>query len=128
VALLIWLLISVGFPAIFYILEIAEQKQTASMYAEGFAEKFKDLVLDAPSLWKYQNHKYQEVLSNALQYNEVKSIRVLDETEKSIADYEYQAEQADTWWNRNTSLGSAPIIFNNRQIATIEVGLSQVGI
>lgn len=128
VALLIWLLIGVGFPAIFYILEITEQKRTASIYADNFAEKFKEVVLDAPSLWKYQNHKYQDVLSDALQYNEVKSIRVLDETEKSIADYEYQAAQADAWWNRNTSVGSAPVIFNNRQIATIEVGLSQSGI
>lgn len=125
-ALLIWVLISVGFPAIYYILEVKERNSTANNYAQNFSEKFKDIVLDAPTLWKYQHYKYKNVLRDTLQYNnEVTTIQILDAKKQSIPGYKYQADQADAWWNRHASFGSAPIVFNNRQIATVQVSLSQ---
>jgi len=124
-ALLIGLLISVGFPAICYVMKVNEQKRTATIYANKVSEELKDLVLEAPALWKYQNHEYNQILSNALRYDDVATIRVLDETGQSIADYEHRSKNADAWWNRNVSLGSALLIFKNHKIGTVQVELSQ---
>lgn len=126
VALLIWLLIGVGFPAVYYILEVNDRQRNATHCAEDFSEKLENLVLAAPNRWKAQNQKYTELLRNALQHNnEITSIQILDEKGQSIPSYKYQTQKADAWWNRNAPLGSAPIIFNKRSIATVEVRLSQ---
>ncbi len=126
VALLIWLLVSVGFPVVYYILEVNDRQRNATHYAEDFSEKLEGLFPQAADLRKEQNQKYTEILRNALQYNnEIISIQILDEKGQSIPSYKYQTQKADTWWNRNAPLGSAPIIFNKRSIATVEVRLSQ---
>ena len=53
------------------------------------------------------------------------TIRVLDETGKSITGYKYATKKAQIWWNRYGPVGSARIVFNNREIGTVKLGVSQ---
>lgn len=77
-ALLVWLLISLGFPAIFHFLQITALKRTATIYAQTLAEKIVGLVLQ-PDLWKYQSYKYAQLIANELVENEEVRIKILDE-------------------------------------------------
>lgn len=126
VALLIWLLISVGFPAIYYIIGSDQQKRSATIYAEELSGKFQDIIRDTPAQWKDQKYKYDQILSDDLLLRSgVVSIQIVDETGQPIADYAHRTEQANKWWNQNAPLGAAPIILNNRKIATVEIRLPQ---
>lgn len=128
VTLLIWLLISFGYPAVYYMLEVTALKETATIYAQEFSDKLQDLVIENPPLWKYQNHKYNQILRNRLPQNQVATVSVLDERGQPIADYEQKIEKADVWWNRYAPIGPAPIIFNNHKIGMVQVRMSQVAL
>ncbi len=123
--LLIWLLISIGYPAIYYVLEFTALRGTALLYAQEFSDKLQDLIIEDPSLWKYQNHKYNQILRHRLPQEQVATVQVLDETGQSIADYEQKTEKAEVWWNRYAPIGPAPIIFNNHKIGMVQVKMSQ---
>lgn len=125
-AVLIWLLISVGFPAIYYIIAINQQKRSTTVYAQEVSEKFQNVIIEAPARWKYQKDKYNQIISDDLLLRSgVATIHVLDETGRPIADYEHRTEQDNKWWNHSAPLGSAPIILNNRKIATVQIKLPQ---
>lgn len=123
--LLIWLLISIGYPAIYYVLEFTALRGTALLYAQEFSDKLQDLVVEDPSLWKYQNHRYNQILRHRLPQEQVATVQVLDETGQSIADYEQKTEKAEVWWNCYAPIGPAPIIFNNHLIGMVQVKMSQ---
>jgi diguanylate cyclase (GGDEF)-like protein/PAS domain S-box-containing protein len=128
-ALLIWLLITVGFPALYYIIEINQQKRSTNIYAQELSEKFQDVISEAPTRWKYQKDKYKQIISSDLLLRSgVATIEVLDETGRAIADYKHRTQQANKWWNKNAPVGSAPIILNNRKIATVQIRLPQTDI
>ncbi|WP_009631308.1 putative bifunctional diguanylate cyclase/phosphodiesterase [Synechocystis sp. PCC 7509] len=122
---LVWLLISLGFPAIFYFLEITALKRTATIHAQNLAEKFTDLVLQEPNLWKYQSHKYTQIIAQEIVETEQVSLRVLDERGMAIAHYEHNLQIDKLWWQSLDSRSTAPIKFNNRTLGTVEVTLSQ---
>ncbi len=126
--LLIWLLISFGYPAIYYILEVTALKETATIYAQEFSDKLQDLVIEDPSLWKYQNHKYNQIFRNLLPQKQVATVSVLDERGQAIADYEQKIEKAEAWCNRYAPVGPAPIIFKNHKIGMVQVRMSQVAL
>ncbi len=122
---LVWLLIGLGFPAIFYFLEITALKRTASIYAQNLAEKFADLVLQEPNLWKYQSHEYAQLIAKEIVENEEVSLRILDEQGMTIAHYERASQTDKLWWHGFNPKATAPIKFNNRSLGTVEVTLSQ---
>lgn len=125
-ALLIWLLVSVGFPALYYIIETNQQKRSTTIYAQELSEKLENVILEAPTKWKSQKDKYNRIISSDLLLRSgVATIQVLDKTGQSIAAYEHRTEQANKWWNQNAPLGSAPIILNNRKIGTVQIRLPQ---
>lgn len=128
VAVVIGCLISIGFPVTFYILESASLKQTATIYAEQFSNNLEDLVLTSSILWKYQDQKYKQILQNSFAHKNVATIRVLDEVGLAIAGYGYTNEKSKVWWNRYALVGSAPIIFNNRQVGVVQIEMSQNGV
>ena len=123
-SLLVWLLISLGFPAIFYFLEITALKRTATIYAQNLAEKIVELVLQEPNLWKYQTYKYAQLIANELVENEEVRIKILDEQGIAVSHYERNSQKDELWWDVNPK-SSAPIKFNNRTLGTVEVSLSQ---
>ncbi len=122
---LVWLLISLGFPAIFYFLEITSLKRTATIYAQNLAEKFTDLVLQEPDLWKYQSPKYTQLVTKEIVDTEAVGLRILDERGRAIAHYQHNLQIDKLWWQRFDARGTAPIKFNNRTLGTVEVSLFQ---
>lgn len=125
VAVLIGILISLGFPASYFILESAASRQLATTYAGELSEQFHDLILEAPDLWKYQAQKYIQVLSHYLVRKDVTRIQILDEIGQPISGYEYTTPTTTTWWNRHAPQEPAPILFNNRRIGTVRVSVSR---
>ena len=125
VALGIGLLLSLCFPAAYFILGYNALRDTAKLYAEELSEKFGRHALEVPGLWKYRSAKHMQLLREFLPYKDVTTIRVLDENGYSIRWHEYTTAKAETWWNRYAPVGSAPITFNNRTIGTVQIGISQ---
>ena len=123
--LLIWLLISLGFPTVFYFLEITVLKKTANIYAQDLAEKFEKLVVQEPKLWKYQSYKYAQLIDNESIDNEQISLNILDEQGMAIAHYERNSTPNKQLLPNFNPKGSAPIRFNNRTLGTVEVTLGE---
>ncbi len=124
-SLAISLLIGLGFPALHYLLGYSSARQTGIIYAQELSQKLSDFVLENPVLWKYQNHQYNKVLDKWLPEDQVTAIHVRDEAGNSLPQYDYTTEQSLVWWNRYAPVGSAPIMFNNRQVGTVELQVSQ---
>ena len=122
---LVWLLISFGFPAVFYFLEITALKRSAHIYAHNLAEKFVDLVFQQPNLWKYQSQEYAQLVAKELVGNEEVSLKVVDAEGTTLAYRHHKGREDKLWWDGFTSKGSAPIRFNNHTLGTVEVTLSQ---
>ncbi len=115
-ALAIGILLSLGLPATYYVLEFNALGRAATIDARRLSERFRGLMLEAPAL---------QILREFVPYKEVTVIRVLDEAGRPIIGYEHKTAAAGAWWNRYAPRGSAPIVFNNRQVGTIQVGVSQ---
>jgi signal transduction histidine kinase len=128
-ALAIGLLISVGFPTLFYALEYNALRTTAQVYGRQLAKHFEGLILDAgEDLWKYSAHKYSWILREFLFGREVLSIRIEDEAGRPVIGYEYTAEGAGALWDRYAPVESVPIRFNNRILGNIHLQISQARI
>jgi len=123
--LAIGILISAGFPAAYYLLESAALRHHASDYAGELSRQLSSLVLESPSLWKYQAQKYVQVLHRFLPGKDIMGIRVLDEAGQSITGYEVRTGNADGRWGFRAIVGSAPLRFNNRVMGTVQVTVSR---
>ncbi|MFQ5899889.1 MAG: histidine kinase dimerization/phospho-acceptor domain-containing protein, partial [Candidatus Methylomirabilia bacterium] len=121
----IGLLITFGLPGVYYAVQYGALKHKAAVDALQLSNALRQIVLEAPALWKYQAHRYSALLHGFLPYKEVTAIRVLDETGRSITHYEHFTESATAWWNRWAPTSSAPLVFNNRALGTVQVGVSQ---
>ena len=122
---LIWLLISIGFPAIFYLLEITSLKRTANIYAQNLAGKFVELVSQNPNLWKARSQKYAQLVAEELGEDEEVKLKILDNQGKVIAHYEVLNKKDKQWWDDFRTTGSAPIKFKNRTLGTLEITLDR---
>ncbi|KAF0219876.1 MAG: sensory box/ggdef domain [Geobacteraceae bacterium] len=126
----IWLLISVFPPLTYWIIEHHNLQHITALYAEDLAGKFRNFALEAPELWKYQTYKFITITKEFHPIIEVTGFSVLDEKGELISGYQYM----NSWKKHrggltfkeefNFSLGSAPILFNNRQVGTVEVLVS----
>ncbi len=125
VTVVIGLLTSLGLPATYYLLQSAALKRTATIRAQHLSERFQDILLEGPSLWKYQTYKYTRLLREVAPEKEVTMVRVLDEAGRLISGYAYETAEAATWWNLDAPVGSAPITFNNRAVGSIQVGVTR---
>lgn len=121
-------LISVGLPSTYFVLESLALRQTAAMYAQELSERLQNLVAKAPTRWKSQPQRYSQVLLDFLPNKDVVSIRVLDEAGRSITRYEYTTEEAEAWWNRLALPAAVPIVFNARVVGTVKVVVSHVSL
>ncbi|MBI4590700.1 MAG: GAF domain-containing protein [Candidatus Rokubacteria bacterium] len=125
VTLAVGVLVSISLPATYYVLESRALSRAATIHAQALSEHLQSLILEVPALWKYQAYKYMVILQEFLHYKAVTSVRVLDEAGQPVTLYEHRSAEAEAWWNRYAPVGSAPIIFNNRKVGTVHVGVSQ---
>ena len=115
-------MISVLFPASYFVREYSALKETASDHAESFAERLKVMVFSDQDLWKYQTYKYLQLLQDLSANPKIMRVRVLDENGRSITSYEYVNERLDG--SIESLSGRAPLFFNNRNVGTIEISVS----
>ncbi len=121
----IGLLTSLGFPATYLLLQSTALRHAATIRAQNLSERFQGIVVEDPSLWKYQTYKYIRLLQEVAPDKEVMIIRILDEAGRLISGYTYETTDAGAWWNLYAPVGSALITFNNRPIGTVQVGVSR---
>lgn len=123
----IGLLISLCFPITYYFLEFKGCERTASYYAKKTADKFKEIIISSPNLWKYQIYTFSEIEREMTQDIDVISVRLYDEKRVPITNYSYQnqAVELNAWWNKWTPKGYADIVFNNEKIGRVEIRISQ---
>lgn len=126
-AVVIGLLVSLGFPGIYFFLGLSSLRHTATIYAREIAARFQEILIESPDLWKYQAQKYNELLDHFLPYKvqDVIFIRIWDEEGRQVVGYEHKDGKAESWWSGYAAAGSAPLLFNNRKYGTLQVGLSQ---
>jgi CheY-like chemotaxis protein len=126
IALAIGLLIGVGFPATYVALGSSALHESAAHYAREIAEKFRPIILEYPKLWKYQEHRHGYILEDILHHREeLRRIQILDEHGRVIPGYEYASAAAAAWWDWRPPLASAPIIFSDRQVGTVQIEVSR---
>ena len=123
----IGLLVSLGFPGMYFFLGLNTLRNTAAIYAREVAARFQEIIVESPDLWKYQAQKYNELLDHLLPYKvqDVIFIRILDEAGRPVVGYEHKVVKAGSWWSGYAVSESAPILFNNRKYGTLQIGLSQ---
>ena len=130
ISLGISLLISLCFPATYYFLEYKGGENTASYYAKITADKFQEVIIASPDLWKYQIYTFAEIRREIAQDSAVLSVHLYDAKGVLIPDYGYrnQADEAKKWWNRWAPKGDANILFNNENVGRVEIVTSQKAI
>lgn len=121
----IGILISLGLPATYFLLESNSLRQTANLYARELSEKLQDFILEAPTLRKDQTQEYSRVLHAFLPHKDLVFIRILDGKGQPITEYDHVSSKAKEWRNFYPAVGAAVIIFNNRKAGTVQVGVSQ---
>lgn len=125
----ICLLISFCFPITYYFLEYKGCERTASYYSKKTADKFKDVIINSPTLWKYQIYTFAEIEREMSQDIDVISVQLFDDKGALIPNYNFnnnnQSGGLDPWWNKLSPKGDANITFNNETVGRVQVVISQ---
>jgi len=120
--LVIGFLISVGFPAAYYVLECGALQRTATIYTAHLAETFQGSTLETATLWKNQPQEYSQVPADWLP-EELANIEGLAATGQA-AGYDHKTQEMQAWGNRFVFKGPAAIAANRRQIGKAQVRMS----
>lgn len=122
------LLIAVLAPVTFWIYAHLHLQQMISLYAEDLASQLREVAQESPSLWKYQSYKFIAIAEGFHPTIELSGFRVLDEKGKLITGHDYHqhswpapGQKLTFMEDFHVTLGSAPIIFNDRQVGSVEV-------
>lgn len=126
----IGLLLTLLGPLTYWIIEHRNLHRVAHLYAEDLAEKFQRLALESPGLWKYQAYKFIGITQGFHPTVDVLGFSVLDERGEPITGYDYNGGAGERrreltfTEDLSVSLGAAPILFNNRQLGSVVVLVS----
>src|SRR5574342_220121 len=94
VVLGIWILISAGIPATYYLSEQHVWSQRADMAAKDLSGRLGVFLLESPKLWKYQASKYRQILEVYLPiHQDVIGIQVLDASGREALDFAHKVEE-----------------------------------
>jgi signal transduction histidine kinase len=122
------LLITVLAPVTFWLHAHSNLQKMAALYAEDLARQLQLVALESPALWRYQTYKFTTITDGFHPMIEVRGFRILDEKREVVIEQNYSRPR----WQKPgenlsfreefySSLGAAPIIFNDRQIGTLEI-------
>lgn len=125
VMLLIGSLISLGFPAAHYMLEVDAWERLATAQARELADRLGPLLVGTPVLWKYQAQKYRQVLDEVAGYRQLVSIQVRDASGEPVPEYAYPIAVPNGGWIAPVSSGTAPLLVNNQRMGSVSVTISQ---
>jgi PAS domain S-box-containing protein len=119
------LVISLGIPGSYYLIESADLHRTATRNARELAEQLGQFAIQTPTLWKYQATKYVQVVTAYLAEKDIISIQVKDEAGQPVTAYGHETAEGVRWWNWGAPTAAAPIRYNNRQIGEVRVVVGQ---
>jgi diguanylate cyclase (GGDEF)-like protein len=126
----IWLLLALLGPLTYWIIEHRNLHRVAHIYAEDLAEKLQRIALESPALWKYQAYKFIGITQGFHPTIDVRGFSVLDEKGEPITGYEFKdgagerRKDLTLTEDLRVTLGTAPILFNNRRVGTVVVLVS----
>lgn len=122
------LLIAIGAPVTHWILAHRNLQRIASLYAGDLANSIRQIAQESPQLWKYQTYKFITITEGFHPSIAVSGFRILDDKGELISGHDYHPVK---WMKPGTklsfredlkfTLGTAPILFNNRQVGMVEV-------
>ncbi|HEY6839304.1 MAG TPA: ATP-binding protein [Geobacteraceae bacterium] len=123
-------LIALLAPATYVVIEQKSVQHLTDLYAGDLAAKLQDLALEAPELWKYQTYKFADITRGFHPALDLIGFGVLDEKGTPIAGY--SSNDVNKMLGKDLSLGedllytkgTAPIVFNNRRVGTVEIFVS----
>src|SRR5438067_2387054 len=81
------ILISLGLPTMYFVLEYGSLARDARVYAADLARRLTD-------------GNYREALGEFLNAKSISEIRVLDDVGRTLPEYSYAASADRAWWNQ----------------------------
>jgi signal transduction histidine kinase len=123
-SVLIGLLISLLTPVAYYLLQLQALRHAAAIHAEDVSEQLREVLLESGPLWKYQTTRMAIVRDRVRPETGVTLIAVRDESGQPIAEWQQEAAGPAWWWAPPVE-ASAPLVFNDRRLGTVEVEVSQ---
>ena len=120
----IGMVISLGFPGLYFMTESAALRQTAAADARAVSVEMRQLVLAGPRLWRYQTSKVEALLRGFRHGPDVTVIRIVDATGRLVSEHAY-APLGPSWARRFDIVDAEPIIFNNRTFGTVQTVISR---
>lgn len=123
VALVLGVLISAGFPALYGLLEHHSLQRQANIYAQELAERLRRVVLENRTLWKYQVHKYDQIIYDFVPYRGIVAVRVFDEEGQPVLSQTVDDGDSPVS-SRLTVAGEAPIIFNREPAGRVQIAVA----
>ncbi len=124
VALAIGVIIALILPGIYVYLQYAQVKGDAETYARMLSLNIRKLVADSPDLWKYQATKYSSMIEMLLPHTDILHVIITDEQNAALRQYEHRVEPKKRRGEFLIYGESVPVVFNNRKIGEIRIGLS----
>jgi PAS domain S-box-containing protein len=131
-AVCIGLLLALIAPIIYWTLEHRNLQHYTSLYAVDLAAKFRNFVMEEPGLWKYQTYKFMTITEGFHPIIEVAGFRILDEKGEPVSGYQHKdagishTGKLTFGEELSSTRGSAPIMFNDRHVGTVEVLVSDL--
>jgi len=117
-------IISIVFPVTYYVDGRQALKKTAMLYAYEFSDKIYNVIVNYPTLWKYQVQKHLQAVHEFVPYKNVTDLHVIDDKGQQITEYDFKGVKRHEHGYFSACKGTAPIIFNNRAVGTVEVYVS----
>jgi diguanylate cyclase (GGDEF)-like protein len=124
------LLLALLGPITYWIIEHRSLHRVTQIYAVNLAEHFQHLILESPELWKYQPYKFIKITREFHPDIDVLGFSILDEKGAPLTLYEYKegvkihGRELTFLEDLSITRGSAPIMFNNRRVGTVEIFVS----
>lgn len=118
------LIISFVMPVGYVLLQIGDAMVQSELHAQRLAYDIKKLASEAGPLWKYQATKYAQILNSVTAQTDIRSISVYDEGGASLGNYNYVAPRQGFLSHLGIEARPTPILFNNREIGQIAVGVA----
>ncbi|MBT1070303.1 GGDEF domain-containing protein [Pelotalea chapellei] len=113
------------FPVTVYVLDYRSLTKEAHSYSKRIAHELEEIAIDSPTLWKYQIYRFAHLTQQVVVDKDISLIKICDETNSEVVSYRYESSEAAAAWNRWAPHGAASVIYNNKVIGTVRVGLSQ---
>jgi signal transduction histidine kinase len=114
--------VSIASPSAYYLVHKSGLERAGEVYARNLATRFHD---KSPDLWARQTDRDFEMIRNLVAPGEIVTIQVRDLSGRPLGGFTYTGPRAGAWWNRKPPLGAAPVLFNNRAVGFLEVGLAR---